>query len=337
MDPVPLSSHIRAFEDKVRALDKLCGAPLGKDNYDKWLEEKSPKIHRLTKNIRRIDEAGVAGLQGWKDGTPGWLGWIYNWFSGNEPVAKVSAEQPYKFEKLEDSVKEEIESKSAFHKTAAKVISYTGIIFMFAAILGPFALLPLFLSLGSATTGTIIWCLTGLGVVGTALAIGSIYLSNTESIRLHRAKTDPDFQFFIDRIVQKGVGINITEDDLTDDKIHAAFLAWKDGFYQRKELFSKEKRETMAKQFPKVVDLFKEQPEMLARDFLKEYKKTHEDFDISSEKYDQSVRLFKEKMKEDLEKLTKEIYEEGLVKSPQEIDDFVKKEKEEYEKILQNV
>ncbi len=99
------------------------------------------------------------------------------------------------------------------------------------------AMTPLLFILPEVLVITIIAAGAMTGVAGTAAMVSYPFLKNSNPIKEHRAKTDTDFQQFVERYVQApkdadnknrgGAGFNLKAEDLRDTKMHKIYLEWK--------------------------------------------------------------------------------------------------------------
>lgn len=207
---------------------------------------KALKMEKHTKalsSLKDIEKTALDSLESWKKGEYGLLENAKNVFFkifGKTPSVIKSAATPYVFKDLTALEKKEVESKANFHRTVAKVFLITAGIFMILGILGPFGLFPFLLALPEATAATIIMSFTALGALGTVCIFPQMFLSNSETIREEVALTDPDFKFFVERLVQndKKLKLNVVKENLIHKNLHQTFMTWRDSV---KDLF-KEKR-----------------------------------------------------------------------------------------------
>lgn len=166
--------------------------------------------------------------------------------------APVQGDKPYLFSDATGPEKEKLESKSKMFKTLAKVILIIGALLVGVGVLGPLALIPLFFvipetfALGMIIGGTI------AGVAGVASMVVNPILKNNYAVREHRAKTDKDFQQFINQFLQGpdkpdeiGINFKIKEEDITDQRLHKIYLDWKNSM---DEALSDKEKEKLAKE-----------------------------------------------------------------------------------------
>lgn len=150
---------------------------------------------------------------------------------------KAAAATPHKFEKISDGEKQDLEKKANLHKTLAKVLLIVGAILLGIGIFGPVVALPFLFIIPEVIVITIIATGTMTGLIGTASMVAYPFLKNSKAIKEHRAKTDLDFQKFVERFVQAakdpdgkgkgGIGFNVKLEDLNDTKLHQIYLDWK--------------------------------------------------------------------------------------------------------------
>lgn len=320
--------QLTAFHQKQDAFRSFYGNHLGAE-YKTCLKQNAPKYRKFEKRVDQAYKAAHDNLKSWKEQTPGfYVNKALNQVAGKPPKA------PYQFEELNDADKKALEDKSSFHKTIAKVLTFAGLIFMFASVLAPFVLLPVFISVGVSATATTMMTLVGLGAAGVGLSIGGIFPGNTEAIRMHLAKTDPLFQHFVNKVVQnkKGLDLNLTEERLADKELHKEFHAWREKI---KELFE-EKIEKVWQELPHLADLTKNQTEAFAKNYIENLKKEKPDFAISNEKFQESLALLKEQMASKNEEISKKLFEDAA-NLPIMIPIFKLEEKTCYERILRSL
>lgn len=321
------SDHLRSFEAQTRFLDLSLGSVMPKKDYKKLIKDECPTLYQREKRVWNANKEAIEAIDKWKK-------------EADPP--KVSAATPYDFPALSGSDKEAVESKASFHKTVAKVMMIAGTILLFAGIIGPLALLPLLLSLGETAAAWAVMTLTGVGTLGTGLAVASLFFGNTESIRIQRAKTDPNFRIFVERIVQhkRGANLNIAEEDLKDKALHNAFIAWREGSKAAKgmgEAFTQEKRKGVSVDLPKAVSLMNRQPELLAKATLEEIKKKNQALVISDDKANQAIARFKIESTPRVLAFASELFKEDGFKSEDEIQAFLIQEKKSFAQILETV
>jgi len=203
----PISEYLRVFDSGVHGI--------------KNVKTRYPDVYQCYLDVAKTYKDANSTLQPWIE---------------KLPKDKQDYRYKYRFKIISDTERQALQKKSSLHRTIAKVLLVVGVVLMLGSLIVPYAMLPVLLSLSLTATKLVTFGSVGAGALGTALALSTIWVSNTEAIRMHRAKTDPDFQFFVDRVVQRR--IYIAEANILDKELHKAFLAWKQSV---DELFSKEK------------------------------------------------------------------------------------------------
>ncbi|CRX38381.1 hypothetical protein [Estrella lausannensis] len=327
------SQHVLSFDAKSHFLDVALGSVMEEKDYTALLEKECPKLRSRDAEVQRLYKSAFEGLEGWKTGEGGLIDKIFNKITFKTPKEKISAANPYAFPPVDEVEKETLAKKASFHQTVAKVMLIVGAIFLFTGILGPFALLPALLSMGVGAASTTVMVATGIGTLGTAGILASIFLKNTESIRIHRMKTDPDFKVFVDKVIQhkKRVNLNATEEDLKDKAVHTAYLDWKDNM---QPLFTDPKREKVTLELERVRALFARQPELVAEGLLKLHAKKHPKVTIPEEVKQQAKEKFIARFTPLLNTFTQALFTENGYKSDQEIDAFFTREQAMFNEIL---
>ena len=328
---------VKNFDQKQSAVQQLYGKYLGGKKYTQWLKEKAPNFKKFSGQVNYLNSQAFQGIETWKAQTPGVLGRAWNWMSRKKPTPIESEKKPFNFSKIKDAEKTELEKKSSFHKTIAKVLTYTGMFFILAAALGPFALMPLFLSMGVATTATTMTVLVSLGAVGTALAIGGVFVNNTDAIRMHLAKTDPAFQFFVDRFIQenKEININLSEERLKDKKLHELFHQWREGI---ELLFDKKLRERTWTELPSLIGFGDHQNEIFAKNYIEKLQEADPTFKISDDKFKESLALLKTDMEAKVAELSKKVFDVAFVPTfKKDIEVFNLEQQAAFDRILKQV
>lgn len=328
------SQHILSLDAKSHFLDVALGSVMEEKEYNTLLKKECPKLRSRDAEVHKLYKTAAENLEGWKKGESGFIDKVFNMITFKTPAAKVSAPNPYDFPPVNDAEKETLEKKASFHQTVAKVMLIVGAIFLFTGILGPFALLPALLSMGVGAASTTVMVATGVGTLGTAGILASIFLKNTESIRIHRAKTDPDFKVFVDKVIQhkKRINLNVTEDDLKDKAVHTAYLDWKDNMLP---LFTPEKREKVTLQLERARALFAQQPALVADGLLKIHAEKNPTVTISEEVKQRAKERFIAQFTPQLNTFTEALFTEDGYKTDAEIDAFFKLEQTTFNQILE--
>lgn len=218
------------------------------------MEKHSKSVSRL----KEIEKTALESLESWKKGELGivenFKNFLFKIF-GKQPAIVKSAAAPYVFKDLTALEKKEVESKANFHRTVGKVFLIAAGVFMILGILGPFGLFPFLLTLPEATAATIIMSFTALGALGTVCVFPQMFLSNSQTVREEVALTDPDFKFFVERLVQndKKLNLNMDKESLSDKHLHQAFMAWRDSV---KDLFKEKRVEDLKREKDALVKIF---------------------------------------------------------------------------------
>jgi len=214
------------------------------------LKESHPTHNEVNGRIEDARKKALESLEGWQKTPRGSLGFIKQKLNpvGNffrkmvgKPATTVApkdaAAEPHKFEKITDEEKKVLEKKAKLYQTLSKVLLIVGAVLLGIGILGPLALTPLFFIIPEVIVLTIIATGTVIGVAGTSSMVAYPFLKNSNPIKEHRAKTDLDFQQFVERYVQApkdeggkdkgGSAFNLKPQDLNDTKLHKIYLDWK--------------------------------------------------------------------------------------------------------------
>lgn len=213
--------------------------------------KKTYPVHKeVNGRIQEAKEKALEALEDWQKTPRGRFGGLKRTFNriGNcfrrmvkKPETtvgpKVAAEAPHKFEKISEDEKQALEKKAKLYETLAKVLLIIGAVLLGLGILAPVAMTPLLFILPEVLVITIIAAGALTGVAGTASMVAYPFLKNSNPIKEHRAKTDTDFQQFVERYVQApkdpdqkvrgGAGFNVNAEDLRDTKLHKIYLEWK--------------------------------------------------------------------------------------------------------------
>jgi hypothetical protein len=174
-----------------------------------------------------------------------WMGkQIHNLGDKISPVkTKVSAAEPYEFEKLSEGEMKQLEKKSSTIKTVAKVLAVVGAILIAGGLLplvvGACAVTFLATLPESIILGTIIGC-TVLGVAGIAAVVANPIIKDNKAVHEYEAETNKNFQRFVKDVVQKDDdGFYLKRNDLQKGKIFQIFKDWKesvDGLLSKKQI-----------------------------------------------------------------------------------------------------
>lgn len=327
------SRSVLSFDAQTRFLNQGLGKVMGKKAYKNLLKKECPEINSRNKKVSGAYAAATGTLKDWKKGETGLIDKVINFFTWTTVQPKVSAAKPYDFPPVGDAERETLETKASFHRTVAKVMIIAGAILLFTGILGPFALMPLLLSLGKGAAATTVMVHTGVGTLGVAGLLSSIFFNTSESVRRGRAKTDPDFSFFVDRVIQhkQRVSHNVMEEDLNDKAVHNTYLDWKE---KMDSFFTEEKREKVTLELGQAEALFQKQPELFADALVKMRAEKKPDVAISEEVKQRAKEAFVVQFTPKLNVFVQALYRESGYKSDAEMDAFLNQEMTEFNQIL---
>jgi len=230
---------------------------LGKSKEE--IKKDFPKHLKINAKVQDVMKKAESAITSWKECPRGALGTIkkkISWlsrFSTLSPLLKLigadkdkliprdQGDDKYEFAPDTEEEKALLTKKAKSLNILAKVALVVGLVLITGGILLPVAAPIVLIALPEIVAIVSIVALTIIGVAGVGFVVSHPLIKNSKFIREHRAKTDIEFQKFVNNHVQTDAkgddpGYKMKDIDVLDSGLHKIYLDWEKGM---KEAFTK--------------------------------------------------------------------------------------------------